>query len=194
MRSIVTLAKGCGFILCLLAISGSAFCAEPESNWRATYDVVMLWINFLIFVVVLYKVLKQPLKNFIDGQKYQIEKELKKAEEDKKVAVKKIEESKRLLEAGKARFEGIVRMIVQEGERKKDEIIKDAEDQSRVMMEDAKRKVASSIYLAKTALKSEILDDAFDMAQNRLPTVVTESDNQRLLERYLQAIQGPSAA
>jgi F-type H+-transporting ATPase subunit b len=154
----------------------------------------MLWINFLIFVVVLYKVLKQPLKNFIDGQKYQIEKELKKAEEDKKVAVKKIEESKRLLEAGKARFEGIVRMIVQEGERKKDEIIKDAEDQSRVMMEDAKRKVASSIYLAKTALKSEILDDAFDMAQNRLPTVVTESDNQRLLERYLQAIQGPSAA
>jgi F-type H+-transporting ATPase subunit b len=189
MRLIRIFLKNHGVVLLsLLLITGDAFAAaEQESSWRGTYDVIMLWVNFLIFIVLLYKLLKRPIMDFIEGQKYQIQKELKKAEEDKKLALEKIKESKQMLEEGKGRYERIREMIIKEGERKRQQIIQEAEAQSKFMIEDAKRKVSSQIYHAKKTLELELLDEAFDLAEKRLSFIITDQDNQRFLENFLQS-------
>ena len=67
----------CVAIMILFFLSGgNAFGAEESGNWRSTYDVVMLWLNFLILVFLLIKFAKDPIKNFLKGQQDELSKEI----------------------------------------------------------------------------------------------------------------------
>ena len=51
----------------LLAIP--AFAAGETGGWRSTYDEIMRWLNFGIFVLVIVKFARIPLANFLKGRK-----------------------------------------------------------------------------------------------------------------------------
>lgn len=161
------------------------FAQESSSNWRSTYDTILMWINFLILAGVLYKFLKDPMKDFIKGRKRDMEKELETAEKQKKLADEKIGESVEMLEQGKARFEQMRVRIIEQGEKKKEQIIKEAEEQSNFMMIEAKRKIDSQIIRAKGEFREELIDRAFEMVMERIPKEITEEDEERFIERYI---------
>jgi hypothetical protein len=56
------------------------------------------------------------------------------------------------------------------------------------MLEEARRKMENRIVQAKAGLKMELLDMAIDQAMKRLPAIITDSDNQRLLNDYMQRL------
>lgn len=158
---------------------------EAASDWRSTYDVILMWINFLILFGVLYKFLKDPFKDFIRGRKYEMEKELKKAEEQKQMAEEKIRESREMLEQGKARFERMQQRIIEQGEKKKEQIIAGAEEQSSFMLSEAKRKIDSQIIRARNEFREELVDKAFEMAMERISEEISDEDEKRFIERYI---------
>ncbi len=168
-----------------------AFCAFPASaaesapEWRPTYDLIMMWVNFLILFGVLYKFLKTPLMDFFQGKKYELEKEIKKAEEQKELAEAKIKESMQMLEEGEGRLISIKERIVAQGETQKAQIIEDAREQSQYMIAEAKRKVDSQIVRAREKFRKELIDVAFDKALERIPSMVTEEDGHRFVQNYI---------
>jgi F-type H+-transporting ATPase subunit b len=164
----------------------NALASETGGNWRATYDHVMIWLNFGIFAFLLVKYLKTPLINFLRGRQDELVREISRLEEKREQLSLKINETQQLFEKSEAHYENIKANIITQGEEKKRAIIEDARQESRLMIEKANIRIENHIFQAKHKFKSEMIDLAISLAMQRLPAEVTQADHQRLVERYIE--------
>ncbi len=178
---------GCAAAALALVLVASSPAAAESGGWRPIYDVVMLWINFAILVFALYKLLKRPLRDFFQDRKEEMAAEIRRIEAEKDRAQEQVKEAAAELEKGKERLERIRARIVQEGERIRDRIIEEAQDQSRVLVNQARRRIDHQIFTARRQFKAEMVDMAVKIALERLPKEVTEADNQHYIELYLES-------
>ena len=162
-----------------------ALAAEHSGGWRSIYDLIMRWVNFGILAFVLVKFAGVPIKEFLRGQKEKLALEIKKIEKEKEKASERIKEAIQTLEQSDVRFETLKERILEQGEREKQKIIENAKDQSRIMLEGAKRKIEYQIYRAKEAIRSEMVDEAIKLSLERLPNEITDQDNQKFIEIFL---------
>ena len=172
-------------IACVVGMSCDALAAEAGSGWRATYDSILRWVNFAILAFVIIKFARIPLKNFAQGQKEKVTRELRRKEEEKEAAVDAAKEIRQTLNDSEARFAALKDRIVEEGERKKQQLVEDARAQSRQMLAEAERKVKNQILQAKKRIKSELTDAAIDLAMEKLPKMITKEDNQKFVDQFL---------
>jgi F-type H+-transporting ATPase subunit b len=162
-----------------------AFAGEKTSNWRPTYDLIMRWVNFGIIVFILNRYAKTPLKNFLRSKKEDLAQEIDELEEKKEDANAKIRETQKTIEESDVRFAELKARIVQQGEREKLKIVESAQQQSRAMLADAKRRIDASILQARNTVKGELIDAAIDLAMERLPQEITAVDNEKFVTEYL---------
>ena len=170
----------------LLLTGGNALASETGGNWRATYDIVMIWLNFGIFAFLLIKYLKTPLINFLRGRQDEFAREIGRLEEERQQISLKINETQQLFEKSEAHYETIKAKIITQGEEKKRELIEAARQESRLMLEQTNVRIGNQIQQAKNKFKSEMIDMAFSLAMERLPAEITKTDHQRLLDRYIE--------
>lgn len=161
------------------------FAAEKTITWRPTYDLILRWINFGIIVFVFYKYAKTPIMNFLRGQKEKLAEEIKLLEETKDNIAEKVSETRKVLDESEISFAELKDRIVQQGERRKQEIVESARQLSRSMLEDANRRIDTLILQAKKAFKAELVDAAIELAMERLPQQITEQDNEKFVAQYL---------
>ena len=172
-------------VLSLHFLGHEAFAAEKSSSWRPTYDLILRWINFGIIVFVLNKYAKAPLMNFLRGQKEKLAKEIKKLEDKKENVAANIKETQKVIDVSEVRFAELKERIVQQGERKKQEIIESAQQQSKMMLKNAIRRIDSQFEQAKSAFRAELIDAAIELAMQRLPQEITDEDHDKCLDQYL---------
>jgi F-type H+-transporting ATPase subunit b len=170
----------------LLVASATPVLAAEGGGWRPIYDVVMLWVNFGILVLVLFKLLKRPLRDFFRDRKEEVALEIQRIEEEKARAQQRVAEATAELEDSQARLERVRQRIVAEGERVRDSIIEDARDHSRVLITQARRRIDNQLLSARRQFKAELVETAIEIAMDRLPKEVTEADNQRYIDLYLK--------
>ena len=185
-RGFAKIAGMSAWLLAMLLCSREVLAAEGSGNWRVTYDMILLWVNFGIFAFVIIKYARTPLKNFLHGKKEEIERHIKKLEGEKKVADSKIKEMIQAVEKSNIRFADLKKRIIAQGEKRREEIIADARAHSRVIIKAARHKIDHQIFLARDMLKLEMIDKAIAMATEKLPSEITPEDNQRLLQHYLK--------
>lgn len=174
--------------ICLLVglfLVPAAWAADEGGNWRSTYDLILLWVNFALFVFIIFKFARPPLKKFLSGQKETIERRIKQLEEEKSAAEQKIQEMSQAFAESQTRFAELKERIVEQGQKKKQEIIEDARLESNLMIEDARRKIENQLRHARQMIKSELVDAAVDLAIQRLPAVISAEDNHHLVQHYL---------
>jgi F-type H+-transporting ATPase subunit b len=183
-----------GIFFCLIAIGLSlhfsghdVLAAEKSSNWRPTYDLILRWINFFIIVFVVVKYGKRPIMNFLRGQKNKLAEEINRLENEKQDAVAKIKETLKAVDESEVRFSELKDRIVQQGEKKKIEIIESAQSQSKMMLEDAKRRIDAHFLHTKNEFRAELIDRAMDMALERLPKEITPEDNDKFARLFLES-------
>jgi F-type H+-transporting ATPase subunit b len=164
-----------------------AMAASPE--WRPTYDKVMLWVNFTIFMAVVIKYGRQPIKNFLNQQRADVVSELDTLDTEKARVLEEIQNAKTQAAESEVRFEELKERLISQGEAKKQQIVEQARQQSSVMIEETRKKMENRLLQAKNQLKMELADMAFDQAMQTLPQIITENDNQRLLDIYMEGMQ-----
>jgi F-type H+-transporting ATPase subunit b len=125
--------------------------------------------------------------NFLRGQKDKLASEIKRLEDEKEELAVKIKETLTTIDESEIRFAEIKDRIVQQGERKKAEIIESAQNQSRLMIEDAKRRINTYFLQAKNEFKAELIDRAMDMAMERLPKEITPEDNDNFNRLFMES-------
>jgi F-type H+-transporting ATPase subunit b len=162
-----------------------ALASESSGGWRPIYDEVLLWFNFGIIVFIFIKFGKTPLMNFLHGRKEKIAREIEQIEEKKKQAADKITEINKMVDERKARFAKIRNRIVEQGERKKSEIIESAQNQSKLMIVNAKRRIESHFLQAKNDFRAELIDNAIDLALERFPKEMTPEDHEKFTREFL---------
>jgi len=163
--------------------------AENAGSWRSTYDIVFKWINFIILAFVLVKFGKAPLTNFLRGKKEDLAREIRQIENEKAELKGKIKETSKILDESEVRFAEIKDRIVRQGEQKKEGIIQTAQNQSKTMLEDAKRRIDTHFIQAKNKFRAEMIDRAIDLAMERLPKEITDEDNEKLTIEYLTLVK-----
>lgn len=172
-------------VLSLHLLGNETFAAEGSKSWRPTYDLIMRWINFGIIVFLVNKYAKAPVLNFLKGRGDQVAEQIKALEDKRDEATAKIKETHKFIEESEVRFGDLREYIVQQGEKKKRDLIESAQEQSRLLLEDSKRRVQSYILEARNAFKAEMIDAAIDLAMERLPKEITDADNEKILDEYL---------
>jgi len=123
--------------------------------------------------------------NFLRGQKEKIAQDIERVEQKKEKATNQIKEIHKVLDEKDARFVEIRDRIVQQGERKKQEIIESAQQQSKMMLNDARRRIDSQFGQAKSAFRAELIDAAIELAMQRLPQEIIDEDHDKFLNQYL---------
>ena len=166
----------------------SAMAGDGPADWRPMYDTIMMWVNFLILAFVIFYYGKTPLLNWLKGQQKEVSDEIGEMEQRKQAFERQIEETRQMISDSSARFDKIKSRITEEGKRKRQEIIDQANEQSRKMLEMEKKKAANQIVQAKQLLLAELTDTAGDMALNRLPREITDADQDNMLSLYINQI------
>jgi len=176
-------------LLSLHVLGYDAVAAEKASSWRPTYDLILRWINFGIIVFLVIKYLKTPLMNFLHGQKEKLAQEIKRLEDKKQGISANIEDTLKTIDESEVRFAELKEKIVRQGEKKKEVIIQTAQNQSKTMLEDAKRRIDNHFIQAKNKFRAEMIDKAIDLAMERLPKEITAQDNEKLTIEYLTLVK-----
>ena len=57
------------------------------------------------------------------------------------------------------------------------------------MLQEAQRKIDDQIFQAKKAIQAELVDMAISLASKKLPSEITNADNQRFVDEYLTGIR-----
>jgi len=174
-------------VLSLHFLGHDALAAEKSSSWRPMYDLILRWINFGIIAFVIVKYGKTPIMNFLRGQKDKLAQEINRLENEKEDAKAKIKETLKAVDESEVRFSELKDRIVQQGEKKKTEIIESAQNQSKMMLEDAKRRIGYHFLQAKDEFRAEMIDRAMDMAMERLPKEITSEDNDKFTRLFIES-------
>ncbi|MEW6672765.1 MAG: hypothetical protein AB1427_13755 [Thermodesulfobacteriota bacterium] len=172
-------------IMSILMVAQPAAAADSPDNWRKTYDQILMWINFGIFVFLIIKFCRIPLKKFVAGKQQELERKISRLEEEKNEADKKIQNILRAVDESQVEFDDLKRKIIEQGERKKQAIIDDAMRMGRVMMDGAQHRVENQIHRARKKLRDELVDAAVDLALVKLPEIVTVDDDRKLIQGYI---------
>ncbi|MFH2066380.1 MAG: ATP synthase F0 subunit B [Pseudomonadota bacterium] len=185
-----TLPRYLFFVIFLLVFSTmDALGAEGGNGWRASYDSIMLYVNFAILVFLFFKFLKKPLVDFLTLRGETLARDIKNLEDQKQKAEMKSRETMALLKQGESHIENIKVRIIEQGEAEKEKIINDALAQSRFMLENAKQRLGSRILQAKHAFRTELVEAAIALAMEKLPKEITDKDNQVLVGNFLAGLK-----
>lgn len=173
--------------LCALALIAWAFLASALGIQRPTYSLIMRWVNFGIIALVIFKFGRKPIVNFLTGQQNEVAASVQALEEAKRLTEDKIAESQEQLKAGQAQLEKIKEKIVSEGQRRKAELIANAQQESTLMMESAKLKIEAQVREARDHIRNDLIDMATDLATEKLPTLLTTKDQDQLVLDWMEA-------
>ena len=189
MKGIKKLAEICCFILAvvigILLLGTEASAADNSGDWRPVFDLVMRWLNFGIIVFILVKYARTPIKDFLLSRREEVAREIEMVEEKKEEANKKIQDAARMLDESEVRFTRVKERIIQEGETKKQKLIEDAQQESKILLESTMKKIDNQLLDAQRAFKSELVDTAISLAMKRLPDEITSEDNQNFTNQFL---------
>jgi len=152
------------------------------------YSVIVRWINFGILVYLIVSFGSMPIKNFLAGQKEDLAREIERVETEKVLIRQKILETQNNIKESQSRFLELKNRIVQEGEKKKEQIIADAHQKSRFMLDETQQKIDRMINEAIASVRSEMVDLTIDLVEKRLSEIVTDEDRQKYIDRYLLSI------
>jgi F-type H+-transporting ATPase subunit b len=183
--------KWWGLAIFLVAICWvtNAWAAEGSGFTRATWDEIWRWVNFIILFGVIIKFGRRPILNFLDKQKEDVAQSIKKLEDRKRDAQASLEESQRKLTASEERLATIKDRIISEGENRKAQLIADAQEESRILLETAQLRIEHQIREMHTQVKTELIDTATQIALTKLPGLLTSEDEDRLVGQWMDAVQ-----
>jgi len=180
---------GWTFYMVLLVTSSETLAADTSANWRPTYDLVMRWLNFGIMIILFFKYARKPLAAFLKGKSRQIQESIKRVEKEKEAIQTRIDEILNEREKSREHLHQIRDRLISQGEMRKQKIIDDAKKESHLLLESAKQKIEFEITTARDRLQVEMVNQAIDLALQKLPQLMTDQDTQNSLKVYLDGLQ-----
>lgn len=154
---------------------------------RQTWDLVMRWVNFIILAVVIVKYARAPLAQFFKEKRAETSQTIKQLEEKRAEAELKIRDGRIQLKSSQDKLALIKERILAEGQKRKEKIIEEARQESRLMLTAAQVKIENQIRDAAEKIKIELIDMAVQRAEAKLPQLLVRQDHNRLIEQWMDA-------
>ena len=172
-------------VLCLLLVGGDAWAAGDVSTGRKIWDNVMLFVNFGLLVFLFIKYARKPLMDFLHGVRSKHEQDLGAVNGRLEGAKAAVDAQNQKLSEMEQSIATIQKGIIEMGVREKETIIEQARKAAERMLSDAKSYADYRLAMARKALADEMVDTAIELVREKLIRVLSESDNQQLIDRFL---------
>ncbi len=154
----------------------------------------LIWwtVNFLVLIILLYKLLRKPIVNFFVSRKENLVKEYEELLARKKEAEAKYLELQEKIKNLKAEAEAIYQNYVEQGLKEKEKIIEEAKLQAERIREQVQVYIAQEMEKAKDLLRIELAKESVKLAEELLKKNLTPEDQKRLVKNFIEQIKGRS--
>lgn len=146
-------------------------------------------VNFLILMAILIKFLSKPLGSFLKNRQAKVRQALEDAEKARAEAEKRMEDYEKRLAHMDEEIEKIHHILREEGEKEKARIIREAEQMAEKIKDQAHVTAQQEIRVAQRILRQETADLAVRLAEEILRKSMTESDQKKLVEEYVDQME-----
>lgn len=151
-------------------------------------DLIYRSMNFVAAVVLLYFILRKPIRQFFGNRRQEIENTLKDLEQKKIATEAQVRELEAKLAGIQSERETILAEYAREGEAEKAKIIDQAQAMSARIQQQAQVSVRQEIDKAKQDLKREIAEMSTAMAEELIRKNINAQDQDRLVTEYLEKV------
>jgi F-type H+-transporting ATPase subunit b len=158
---------------------------HEESIWPQVGKIV----NFAILVGTVVYFGRKPISSYFASRRAQVRSDLVAAEEMKKSAAAQIAEMDAKLKALPAELDALKARGQQEIAAEEQRIRELAETERARLLEQASREIAQRTRLARRELVEHAASLAVDVAQTKIKAQITDTDQARLVDRYLTEVK-----
>jgi F-type H+-transporting ATPase subunit b len=168
---------------------------EAPSLFRTIWDTAWRFINFFILVYVIVRFGRKPLKDFISQQAEQKESEIRQAQAMKAQAQADYQEAETKLADMESTIRDLEKHMYESAERLKRDMLAEAEQNARQILDSSKEVAASKMRTAQANLKREMAEMVIAEAEKIIRQHISEDDQDRLIDEYVTQLrpQGESA-
>jgi F-type H+-transporting ATPase subunit b len=160
-----------------------------EDHGGGWLDVVARLVNFGILAGTLVYLLRSPIRTYLTDRGAEIRSDLVNAAEMKTAAAAHIEEINRKMQALPGELEALRSQGAQETAAEEARIRAAAAAERDRLLAQARREIDLQVKVAERGLISHAADLAVGVASERIKKTITDDDQKRLVERYVQQIK-----
>ncbi len=151
-------------------------------------DFLYRCFNFALMVGLLAYFLNKPIRKGLKERREGIKKTLAEAEAAKQAAEAKYREYSEKLAKATEEIEKITTSIRREGELEREKILIAAKEMAVKIEQEAESKASSMVTNARAELREEAARLAVELAEVMLKKQVSATDQQRLVDEYMQKV------
>jgi len=172
-------------VSCVLFLGTQAFAAEELSRGRKIWDTILLWLNFGILVFFFIKYAKNPLMDYLRGERSKISKRLYELSSQRDHVASKMKGEADRLENIDGQILELKKTILEIAQKEKERIVGEAKIKADHMIEQAKSEAGVRLAAAKKALNDEVAEIAISMVQENLRKGISPKDDERLVDQFI---------
>jgi F-type H+-transporting ATPase subunit b len=143
-------------------------------------------ITFVLLVITLRAFAWKPLLHALQQREEHVRMSLERAEHAKQEAERILEENRKQLAQADAEAQRVLSEGRALGEKLKNEMVEQANQQSRKMIEQAKQEIERDKELALSQLRSEVANLAVKAAEKILDETLDEQRHKKIVDSYLR--------
>ena len=177
-------------LMCGLAFASGGGGGHGADDGERVMDLLYRAMNFALLVIILFVVIrKTTLKDFFAIRREEIKNNFEELNRQKALAEERYRELAQKLKEFEASKKEIIEQYKLEGEQQKKKIIAEAEKRAAQILEQAEVTVQQEFQAAGDRLKQDVLDSAARHAQEILLKEIKESDQDHLVDEFINSIQ-----
>ena len=187
-------------LVCLLVLPARAAQPEPsaavaseahqgEEQGRGIVDVIARVVNFAVLAGTLVYFLRSPIRTYLADRSAQIRRDLVEAAEMRRSAAVQIEEIDQKMKALPGELDALRAQGAEEIAAEEARIRAAAAIERDRLLEQARREIDAQVKVAERELVSHAASLAVGVAAERIKKNITDEDQKRLIDRYMQQLK-----
>lgn len=152
----------------------------------APWTMIFTWVNLLILVLVMKKLLFKPVMNMFAQREQEVGSMYEKAEEAQKNAEEMEREYYEKLSAAKEEASRIMKDATYEATLRSEQIVSEAQQKASAITTKAQKEIEREKEAAINEIKEDIATLAVDIAEKVIEKDLTQKDHERLLEEFIE--------
>ena len=159
-------------------------------GWEELLPTLARVINLLLFVGLMYYLLRRPLGEAFRARQEGIGRDLLRAEEERAAAVAKLEEVEGRLARLDAEVESIRAQAQREAAEERERIERATEEEIRKIREQARREIGSVAKAARAELRAYVAEQSVGLAEELIRREIRPEDDAHLVREYVEELGG----
>ncbi|MGA2939333.1 MAG: ATP synthase F0 subunit B [Syntrophobacteraceae bacterium] len=176
-------------IVLYFAWLSTAFASEAEGGHHLNWiDFAYRTVAVVIVAVILVKLLRKPIANFLNSRRVEIQRLLAELEAKTSEARSEFSRVQVRLASLEEDTRKIVDELIAEGEAERGKIIEAAHREADYIKQQAQIAIQQEIQAARDSLKDEVADLSVDAAQDIIEKKMRAEDQQRLVREFMTKV------